>query len=80
VCRLVDRVYPDHSSIEDYIALLRAKEHEQTSPVSSWCPRLRSCRQHPVIFTPCCIYFTQHEAIKRMRITPGALKKEIGEF
>jgi hypothetical protein len=34
----------------------------------------------PVIFTPCCVYFTQHEAIKRMRITPEALKKEIGEF
>lgn len=31
--RLVDRVYPDHDSIDDYIALLRAKEYEQAHPV-----------------------------------------------
>lgn len=28
----MDRVYPDHSSIDDYIQLLRAKQREQAHP------------------------------------------------
>ena len=40
IIRLVDRVYPDHSSIDDYITLLRAKQHEQANPN----PEIRNLR------------------------------------
>lgn len=34
--RLVDRVYPNHNSIDDYIGVMKAKLAEQQQPVRNW--------------------------------------------
>lgn len=45
--RLVDKVYPNHSDIQDYITLLRAKAYEQEHPVSVLQYWSRYCSMHP---------------------------------